>query len=128
MRNLRALTWLSFALRGLLVMAVLAIAPLYETAHPMTDAAGTMAMMPQMAAHDMTMSAAAQPEQMPASHASLGAACRILCFGWVEAPAIERQEGPVFEIALVLAPSPSALLVGIAPPPNGHPPKSASFV
>ncbi len=123
MRSLRALTSLSLALRGLILIAVLAIAPLYETAHAMTETAGAMDAMPHMAAHDMSGASMANP--VPASHA---AACRILCFGWVETLVPARLEGPVSEIALIpLAPA-SPLLHGIVPVPNGHPPKRASFV
>lgn len=126
MRSLRALTSLSLALRGLILIAVLAIAPLYETAHAMTETAGAMDAMPHMAAHDMSGASMANP--VPASHAGHAAACRILCFGWVETLVPARLEGPVSEIALIpLAPA-SPLLHGIVPVPNGHPPKRASFV
>lgn len=116
----------SFTLRGLLVMALLAIAPLYESAHAMTVAVTTHEAMPDMSAHDM--SAGTLPHQMPASHLNHDAACRILCFGWVEAATPQRHEGQMTEIAVVLAPAPASLLDGIEPAPSGHPPKFASFV
>ena len=126
MGNLRSSTFLILVLRGLLVIAVLAIAPLYETEHAMTDAPRTMEMMPHMSAHEM--SGGMTMDKVPPSHASHNAACRILCFGWVDSLVLQRPEGPVTGVALILLPAPAALLHGIAPSPNGHPPKQLRFV
>lgn len=124
MRIFRLSSSLSFVLRGLLVLALLAIAPLYEIAHAMT-VASTHDAMSDMTAHDMTD--ASMPHQMPASHVNHDAACRILCFGWVEAIAPERHEGQITEIAEVLTPAEAPLLAGFEPAPSRHPPKPASF-
>ena len=126
MQVFRPFIFWSLALRGLLVVALLAIAPLYESAHAMTVAASTHAAMPEMPTQDM--SAGAGSQQMPASHMNHDAACRILCFGWVETATSERHEGQMTEIAVVLIPAPASLLDGIEPAPSRHPPKSASFV
>ena len=126
MQMLRPFSLWSLALRGLLVVALLAIAPLYESAHAMTMAASTQTAMPDMSAQDMP--AGSMPHQMPASHLNHDAACRILCFGWVETAISERREGQMTEIAVVLIPAPASLLDGIEPAPSRHPPKPASFV
>ena len=123
---LRPFSSLSYVLRGLLVLALLAIAPLYESAHAITVADTTHEVMPDMSAHEM--SAGSMQHQMPASHINHAAACRILCSGWVEAIAPERHAGQMTEIAVVLTPAQEPLRVGFEPAPSGHPPKSASFV
>ena len=128
---LRAFSLVSLGLRGLLVVALLAIAPLYETAHAMGVAAGPGDSMPLRAAQDMAgqvMLADAMTHQMAASHSSHDAACRILCFGWVEAVTSARYAGQMTEIAVVLTPAPASLLDGIVPAPSGHPPKRARLV
>ena len=126
MRMLRPFSSMSLVLRGLLVLALLAIAPLYESAHAIAAADTTHEVMPAMPAHEM--SAGSMAHQMPASHINHDAACRILCFGWVEAIAPERHAGQMTEIAVVLIPAPASLLDGIEPAPSGHPPKSARLV
>ena len=126
MQMLRPFFLWSRVLRGLLVVALLAIAPLYESAHAMTVAASADAAMPEMSAQDM--SAGPMPHQMPASHMNHDAACRILCFGWIETATSERHEGQMTEIAVVLIPAPGSRLDGIEPDPSRHPPKSARFV
>ena len=128
---LRAFSLVSLGLRGLLVVALLAIAPLYETAHAMGVAAGPGDSMPLRAAQDMAgqvMLADAMTHQMAAAHSSHDAACRILCFGWVEAVTPERGGSLVPEVAVILTPAAVPLLDGIVPAPSGHPPKSASLV
>ena len=122
----RPFSSVSLVLRGLLVLVLLAIAPVYESAHAMTVAPTTQAAMPGMSAHDMSMGSMLQ--QMPASHINHAAACRILCFGWVEAVKPARYQGQMTEVAVVLTPAPASLLDGIEPTPTGHPPKPASFV
>ena len=117
--------WL-LVLRGLPVVALLAIAPLYESAHAMTAAARTHAAMPDISAQDMA--AGSTPHQMPASHLNHDAACRILCFSWVEAMKPERDAGQMTEIAVVLTPAQEPLRAGFEPAPSGHSPKPASFV
>lgn len=123
---LRAFSSLSLALRGLLVVAMLAIAPLYESAHAMTVTTTTHAAMPDMAAHDM--SAGSMQHQTQAAHSSHDAACRILCFGWVEAVTPERGGSLVPEVAVILTPAAVPLLDGIVPAPSGHPPKLVRLV
>ena len=125
MSKLRAASFLSVALRGLLLLTLLAIAPLYETGHVMagpTEAAQTMS---QMAAHDVT---AADMPAASGSHDSHGAKCRLLCFGWVDTATVDRPGGKASEITLTLLPSPADLLEGIAPAPCRHPPRDHSFV
>ena len=126
MQKLRPFSSLLLVLRGLLVLALLGIAPLYESAHAMTVTGTTHEAMADMSAQDM--SAGSMAHQMPASHINHDAACRILCFGWVEAIAPERYAGQMTEIAVVLAPAQDPLRVGFEPAPSRHPPKSASFV
>jgi hypothetical protein len=116
----------SLVLRGLLVVALLAIAPLYESAHAITVAASTQDAMPDMSAHDMSVGS--MHHQGPASHINHDAACRILCFGWVEATAPGRHQEQMTEIAVVLTPAQDPLRVGFEPSPSGHPPKLARFV
>ncbi len=123
---LRPVSSLSYVLRGLLVLALLAIAPLYETAHAMTVTGATHEEMPDTSVQEM--SAAPMAHQMPASHINHDAACRILCFGWVEAFAPERHAGQMTEIAVVLGPAQEPLRVGFEPAPSRHPPKPPSFV
>ena len=126
MQTIRPFSVWSLVLRGLLVVALLAIAPLYESAHAVTVEVSTHEAMPDMSGHDM--SAGSMPHQMPASHMNHDAACRVLCFGWVEAMKPERHAGQMTEIAVVLTPAQDPLRVGFEPAPSGHPPKSASFV
>lgn len=120
---LRPVSSLSYVLRGLLVLALLAIAPLYETAHAMTVTGATHEAMPDMSVQKMSVGPMAHQ-----SHFNHDAACRILCFGWVEAFAPERHAGQMTEIAVVLAPAQEPLRVGFEPAPSRHPPKPASFV
>lgn len=126
MKTHRLVSSLSYVLRGLLVLALLAIAPLYESAHAMTVTASTREAMSDMSVQNM--SAGSLAHQMPASHINHDAACRILCFGWVEAIAPERHAGQMTEIAVVLAPAQEPLRVGFEPAPSRHPPKPPSFV
>jgi hypothetical protein len=123
MEKQRVLAWLPLALRLLLVVALLAIAPVYERAHAM---AGAVDAASHMAGHDL--SAGHGSGRMPSSDGHEDAGCRILCLGWVEAMAPERSPGQVTEITLALAPAAAPLRDGIAPDPFFHPPKSASFV
>lgn len=123
MQTPHPLSLLRLALHGLLVVALLAIAPLYETAHGVARTADTMSLM---SAHDM--SAEPMSNQMPPARGNHDAGCRILCFGWVEAMGPERPEGLASEIALIAFPALIAWRDGIAPAPIGHPPKPLSFV
>lgn len=120
---------LSLALRGLLVVALLAIAPLYEKAHAMDAPMGMGEAMVHISSHDMSvdMRSSAMTGQMPASHGHFDAGCRILCYGWVENAHLVRPEGQSSEIAVTLAPAHSEMRDGIMPPPIRHPPKPASF-
>lgn len=120
---------LSLALRGLLVVALLAIAPLYEKAHAIGPPMGTGDAMLHMSRHGMShdMHFSAMTGQMPASHSHFDEGCRILCYGWVENAQLVRPEGQSSEIAVALAPAHSEMPDGITPPPIRHPPKPASF-
>ena len=118
-------THLSLALRGLLVVALLAIAPLYEKAHAMAAPMGTDEAMVHMSRYGIISSA--MTGQMPASHSHFDAGCRILCYGWVEAALPVRSEGRSSLIAVTLAPAHSEMRDGIMPAPIRHPPKPVSF-
>ena len=109
-----------------LVLALLAIAPLYETAHAMQPMAEMSLKMPDMTA----LSAGNEPmaDGRTVSHQAHDAACRILCFGWVEGSVPVRPEGLTTKLALVLSPTVIALPDSISPAPSDHPPKLARFV
>lgn len=139
MKALRSLSPLSLALRWLVLAALMAIAPLYETAHGMVRAGGTVVALaadempaPDMPAQDMPAQEMAVGHMafgdMPDRQGAQDIGCLILCFGWVETPVAERQDGQTSEIGLVLLPDGASLLDGIAPAPNRHPPKPLRFV
>ena len=109
-----------------LVVALLAIAPFYATAQVLPAVADTSATMPGMAAHAAVAGPLSEP--VPLSHGSHGAACRILCFGWVNVAVPARSDGQAAAIAAVVTPATVPLFDGIAPAPGGHPPKSARCV
>ena len=117
---------LSLTVRGLLVMALLAIAPLYWTAHVMSSAAGTPQAMLSMAATERAT--AAMPDRVPAQHFNHDAGCHIPCYGWVEAAPSERGDGPAIGTARKTSPTDTRLVDGLAPVPSGHPPKPLNFV
>lgn len=116
----------SHALRLVLVLALLAIAPLYETAHAMQPMAKMSVTMPDMMAH--TEGTEPMADGRAASHQAHDAACRILCFGWVVSSVPVRPEGLTTKLALVLTPTVIPLPDSISPAPSDHPPKLARFV
>ena len=137
MEVLRRLSPLSLVLRGLLLVALLSIAPLYKLTYAGAD--GGMAAIsaqnmpaPHMPAQGMAGQDKSGHEiaagHSPASHGGLDVGCRILCFGWVEAPVSARQDGQISVINLTLLPAVAARLNGIAPAPNRHPPKPLPVV
>lgn len=109
-----------------LVVALLAIAPFYATAHAMPAVVAKSATMPGMSAHVAVAGPMAEP--IPASHGIHDTACRILCFGWVNVAVPARSDGQAAVMAAVLTPATVPLFDGIAPAPGGHPPKSARIV
>ena len=117
---------LSLALCMGLVVALLAIAPFYETAHAIPAMADTSATMPGMSSHDAVVGPMSEP--IPASHDIHGTACRILCFGWVNVAVPARSDGQAAVMAAVVTPAIVPLFDGITPAPGGHPPKLARFV
>ena len=119
------LIW-SHALRVMLVLALLAIAPLYETAHALQPMAEMSVTMPDMTAQSEGTEHMADGRK--ASHLAHDAACRILCFGWVVGLVPVRPEGLTTKLALVLTPTVIALLGSISPAPSDHPPKLARFI
>ena len=125
MPTLRAASFLSLTLRGLLMVALLAIAPLYETAHAMAGPTEAAHAMSQMSAHDMT---GADMPMTSGSHDSHGAACRLLCFAWVDTATAGRPVGKFSQVTLALIPATAGHLDGIAPAPGRHPPRPFSFV
>ncbi len=124
------LIW-SHALRVVLVLALLAIAPLYETAHAMP----VSATMPVSAAMSITMpdmigqseGVAPKADGRVASRQAHDAACRILCFGWVVTALPTRPAGLITKAALLLSPAVIALPDSLTPAPGDHPPKPAHF-
>ena len=115
----RILCFLPLALRGVVLVAVLALSPLYLTAHamPQTDAA-----MPEM----MAQHASPATGNLPTLHGNHDAACRIFCFGWVDAALPARSEDGLNLDAAVA--ELAARQDGIAPVPCGHPPKPPGIV
>ncbi len=126
MTNPRPIPIWSHAVRVVLVLALLAIAPLYEAAHAMPTAAAMSATMPDMTAQ--TGVAEPMADGKGTSHKAHDAACRILCFGWVVSSVPTRPEGLVTKLTLVLTPTVIALPESITSAPNDHPPKRARFV
>lgn len=116
----------SHALRVVLVLALLAIAPLYERGHVMPG----MGMMHGMAMDDTGMMAGhgTAGHDGPAKSGPHDAACRIMCFGWVELATPARPHGLPVSAVMVIAPAAVALPAGITPSPTPPPPKSVSFV
>lgn len=116
MNAARILCLLSLALRGVVLLAVLALSPLYLTAHkmPPTDTAMTDKMA-QPSSH-----AAGGLPDLPGRH---DAACRIFCLGWVNAPNPARGDIRADMVAAVPMPEITPLHDGIAPAPGRHPPK-----
>jgi hypothetical protein len=126
MKDSRPIPIWSHALRVVLVLALLAIAPLYETAHAMRPMAEMSVTMPDMTAQSAGTQTIA--DGRTASHQAHDAACRILCFGWVVSLVPVRPEGLTTKLALVLTPTVIALLESISPAPSDHPPKLVRFV
>ena len=123
MKNPQHIPLWSRALRVVLVIALLTIAPLYERAHIMPDMAQT-SMQPM--AHDASTGPMAK--HPPAAQGAHDAACRILCFGWVQRALPNRSDGLTTRVILVLTPAVIAVLDGITPAPSDQPPKPTRFV
>ena len=101
------------------VLALLAIAPMYERGHVMPD----MGVM-----HGVALDGSGQMADMTALHGlakpgAHDAACRILCFGWVELATPAPPQGISTKVALVLTPAAVALPHGITTAPRDPPPK-----
>ena len=126
MRDPRPIPIWSHALRVVLVLALLATAPLYETAHAMQPIAEMSVSMPDMTAQSEGTEPMA--DGRTASHQAHDVACRMLCFGWVVSSVPVRPEGLTTKSALILTPTVIALLGSISPAPSDHPPKRARFV
>ena len=109
-----SLIW-SHALRVVLVLALLAIAPPYETAHALQPVAAMSVIMPGMTAP--SDDPGTRGNGKAASHQVHDAACRILCFGWLVNAVPTRPAGLITKVALLLFPSVMALPDSLTPAP-----------
>lgn len=109
-----------------LVLALLAIAPLCETVHAVPAMAAMSATMPDMTAQ--SEGTAPLADGRVTSHQAHGAACGILCFGWVVNSVPTRPEGLITKVTVALTPAVIGLLDSIIFAPSDHPPKLTRFV